>query len=319
MQDASNSIDTSLAGLDTAEWKSGLIAQAEANGLYEPLGKRHFATFIDEKNTLLVTFETVQGIRTLSETAQPFGFDMVKAQGWSHLCVISDGDTWFRESRVYGFFDHLIDDGFFEEFDQVVFYGAGPCGYAAAAYSVAAPGATVVAVQPQATLDARLTEWDDRFVHMRRTSFIDRYGYAPDMLDAADRGFVIYDPRQNLDAMHSALFARSNVSRLRMPGMGEALQTRLVEMNILYRILSLAGVGKLTDLAFHQMYRARRENVSYLRGLRARLDGEERPYLNMLTCRNVTERMHAPQFRRRLVALEKQAEAGDFRPPPAIL
>lgn len=319
MQDASNSIDNSLAGLETTEWKDGLIAQAEANGLYEPLGKRHFATFIDENNTLLVTFETVQGIRALSENAQPFGFDMVKAQGWSHLCIISDGDTWFRDSQVYGFFDHLIDDGFFEEFDKVVFYGAGPCGYAAATYSVAAPGATVVAVQPQATLDVRMTEWDDRFTHMRRTSFTNRFGYAPDMLDAADQGFVIYDPRQEQDAMHAALFTRPNISRLRMPGMGDALQTRLVEMNILYRILSLAGTGKLTEQAFYQMYRARRDNVSYLRGLRARLDGDERPYLNMLVCRNVTARMHAPQFRRRLVALEKQAEAGDFRPPPAIL
>jgi len=319
MQDASNSIDTSLAGLDMAEWKENLAAQAEANGLFEPLGKRHFATFIDESNTLLVTFETVQGIQTLSDTAQPFGFDMVKAQGWSHLCIISDGDTWFRDSRVYGFFDHLVDDGFFEEFDKVVFYGAGPCGYAAAAFSVAAPGATVVAVQPQATLDPRMTEWDDRFDHMRRTSFTDRYGYAPDMLDAADRGFVIYDPRQELDAMHATLFARANVSRLRMPGMGGALQTRLVEMDILYRILSLAGAGKLTKREFFSLYRARRENGSYLRGLRVKLDSDERPYLNMLLCRNVTTRLRAPQFRRRLVSLQKQAAAGDFRPPRATL
>jgi hypothetical protein len=50
--------------------------------------------------------------------------------------------------------------GFFDDFDQVVFYGAGQCGYAAAAFSVATPGATVVAIQPQATLDPRVTEWD---------------------------------------------------------------------------------------------------------------------------------------------------------------
>ena len=315
MQDASNSIDTSLAQLDTAEWKDQLAVQAAANGLFEPLGKRHFATFIEENNTLLVTFETIQGIQALSETAQPFGFDMVKAQGWSHLCIVSDGDTWFRDSRVYGFFDHLIDDGFFEEFDNVVFYGAGPCGYAAAAFSVAAPGATVIAVQPQATLDARMTEWDDRFTEMRRTSFTDRYGYAPDMLDAADQAFVVYDPRQELDAMHATLFARPNVTRLRMPGMGSALQTRLVEMDILYRILSLAGTGKLNRQAFHTLYRARRDNGSYLRGLRVKLDAEERPYLNMLLCSNVTTRLRAPQFRRRLVELQKQADAGDFHPP----
>ena len=315
MQDMLDSIDASLAGLDVSEWKNRLIAIAEEYGMYQPLGEKHFATFVDAKNTLLVSFETIQGIRALSDMAQPFGFDMIRAQGWSHLCLIADGDTWFRDARVYGFFDQLIDDGFFEEFDKVVFYGAGPCGYAAAAFSVAAPGATVVAIQPQATLDARMTEWDDRFVEMRRTSFTDRFGYAPDMLDAADHGYIIYDPRENLDAMHSALFECSNVSRLRMPYMGAALQTNLIEMDILYPILWLAGTGDLTEEAFYQLYRARRDNPVYLRNLMAVLDRTDRPYLNTLLCRNVTNRMNAPKFRRRLDDLEKRASSEHIAPP----
>ncbi len=316
MQDATNSIDTSLAGLKSAEWKERLIAQAEDNGMHQQLGEHHFATFIDQKSTLIVTFETMQGIRTLSETAQPFGFELAKAQGWSHLCIVSDGDTWFRCPRIYGFFDQLVDDGFFEEFDTVVFYGAGPCGYAAAAFSVASPGAIVVAIQPQATLDPYLTEWDDRFPQIRRTSFNDRYGYAPDMLDAAEQAFVIYDPREELDAMHATLYERPNVTRLRMRGMGGALQTRLFEMKILYRILAMAGVGKLTEHVFYNLYRVRRDNPAFLHGLRIRTDSDERYYLLTLLCRNVTSRMNAPRFRRRLDALEKQAAAGEFRLPP---
>jgi hypothetical protein len=317
MQDAQESIEKSLAGLKPGAWKERLIAQADENGMHQQLGDRHFATFIDKKSTLLVTFETMQGIRALSETAQPFGFEMVRTLGWSHLCVVSDGDTWFRDPLIYGFFDQLIDDGFFEEFDKVVFYGAGPCGYAAAAYSVAAPGATVVVVQPQATLDPRMSEWDDRFPEIRRTSFSDRYGYAPDMLDAAESAFVIYDPVQELDAMHATLFERPNVSRLRMPNMGGALQTRMVEMHILFRILTLAGIGKLSNTAFHTLYRARRDNAPYLYALRARLEVEERPYLLAMLYRNVTGRMKAPKFSRLLEALEKRAEAGEVRLPPA--
>jgi hypothetical protein len=316
MQDGSNSLDQSLAGLSKKDWKESMAKLAEEHGMYQPLGDRHFATFVDLNNTLLVSFETIQGIHSLSDQAQPLGFDMVKAQGWSHLCVISDGDTWFRDNRIYGFFDQLIDDGFFEEFDRVIFYGAGPCGYAAAAYSVASPGATVVAIQPQATLDPRITEWDERFVEMRRTSFTDRFGYAPDMLDAADQAFILYDPRQDLDAMHSALFERPNVTRLRLRNMGGTLQTRMIDMDILYRILSLAGAGKLTEKAFFKLYRARRDNVAYLRSLMSLLDAEERPYLNTLLCRNVTSRQRAPKFRRRLEALEQQAQDGDFRLPP---
>ena len=64
---------------------------------------------------------------------------------------------WFRYPKVHAYFNRLVDDGFFDDLDKVVFYGAGPCGYAAATFSVAAPGATVVAIQPQATLDPRVT------------------------------------------------------------------------------------------------------------------------------------------------------------------
>lgn len=316
MQDAKTSIDVSIAGFRKGIWKAKLLEQAEAEGMSQELGDQHFATFIDRDSTLIVTFETLQGIRAMSETQQPFGFELVKAQGWSHLCIISDGDTWFRDPKVYGFFDRLIDDGFFEDFDRVVFYGAGPCGYAASAFSVASPGATVVAVQPQATLDPRMTEWDDRFTEMRRTSFTDRYGYAPDMLDAAGRAFIIYDPGQALDAMHATLFKRSNVTRLRMRNMGGELQSRLLDMNLLYRILTLAGTGKLNAHAFFRLYRARRAYPRYLKSMMTHLDRNSRPYLNMLLCRNVLSRMPMRRLRKKLEELEQKAKDGAFTPPP---
>ncbi|NIZ59405.1 phosphoadenosine phosphosulfate reductase [Sedimentitalea sp. CY04] len=315
MQDGLENLDESLAGLNPLQWRKRMTELAEQHGMYQSLGDQHFATFIDQDNTLLVTFETIQGIQNLSEQAQPLGFDLVKNQGWSHLCLISDGDTWFRESKVFGFFDQLIDDGFFEEFDKVVFYGAGPCGYAAAAFSVAAPGATVIAIQPQATLDPQMTEWDDRFIEMRRTSFTDRYGYAPDMLDAADQAYVLYDPREQLDAMHAALFRRPNVARLRLPNMGTAIQDRLIQMEILYQIISLAGAGKLTPLRFWKQYRARRNNLAYLRRVAALVSEPDRPYLAALLSHNVSQRMRAPKFRRMYKRLKERAEAGEFTMP----
>ncbi|MCF6232142.1 MAG: phosphoadenosine phosphosulfate reductase [Rhodobacteraceae bacterium] len=313
MQDATNSIESSLANLGRREWQARLIAVADENGMHQLLGKRHFATFIDRKDTLLVTFETTQGIRSLSQTAQPFGFEMVRALGWSNMCIMSNGDTWFRDEEVYSFFDQLIDDGFFDDFETVVFYGAGPCGYSAAAFSVVSPGATVVAIQPQATLDPGMSEWDDRFPEMRRTSFRDRFGFAPDMLDAAARAFIIYDPRQELDAMHATLFARPNVTRLKMPGMGGALQTQLMEMNMLYRLLTLAGTSKLTKEAFYDLYRARRDNKFYLNGLRGVLEKEKRYGLLAMLCRNVIRRLDMPKFAERLEELEEMADAGEFR------
>lgn len=316
MLDAHNPLDTPLNGLKKAEWLKKFIEITEETGFFQPLGDRHIAGFVDEGPVLLVSFESIQGIQALSDTAQPLGWDFARALGWSHLAVVSDSDTWFRDMNIYGFFDRLIDDGFFDDFDRIVFYGAGPCGYAASAYSVAAPGATVVAVQPQATLDPRVTEWDDRFIEMRRTSFTDRYGYAPDMLDAAAKGFVVYDPRENLDAMHAALFTRPNVTKLRMPNMGDALQSELIAMEILFPILQAAGEDRLDEALFAALYRARRDHPAYLRGLIAKMDVAERPWLSTMVCRNVVARMNAPRIRRRLDALEKAADEGLIRIPP---
>ena len=308
--------DRSLVGLKKREWIAQLTEILDDCGQHDTLGPRHLATRVAGNSTLLVSFEMIQGIQLQSETGQPLGWEMVKAHGWSHLGLLCDGDTWFRDPAVYAFFDDLTDDGYFEDFDRVIFYGAGPCGYAAAAFSVAAPGAHVLTVQPQATLDPRVTGWDNRFAHMRRTSFTDRYGYAPDMLDAAAKAFVIYDPAEDLDAMHAALFTRPNVTKLRLPHMGDALQGDLIEMDILEDLLLAVDSDALTPLEFARLARARRDHASYLRNLLGHLDATQRPYLAMLLCRNVVERMHAPRIRRRLDGLEKAAAEGEFIPPP---
>lgn len=304
MEDHAQTFETPLGDLAKGPWVTRIAEIANEHGYFKALGRKHFAAFVQKSDTLLVTFETVQGIRGLRENALPLGWDMVASMGWSHLCLVSDGDTWFRDGKVYGHFDALIDDGFFDDFSQVIFYGAGPCGYAASAFSVASPGARVVAIQPQATLDPRVTEWDDRFTDHRRVSFTNRYGYAPDMLDAADAAFVFYDSNDPLDAMHAALFTRPNVSKFRMRFMGAALQSQMMDMNILFQVISKANAGKLDTESFAKMYRARRDNRGYLRTLMAVTDRDERFALTRMICKNVTSRTKAPRFARRLAELD---------------
>ena len=187
----------------------------------------------------------------------------------------------------------------------MVFYGAGPCGYAAAAYSIAAPGARVLALQPQATLDPRVAEWDERFIRQRRLDFTSCYGYAPDMIDAAQEAFVIYDPEELEDAMHAALFTRPNVHKLRLRHAGGSLQFSLRNMKILSRLIALGGTGRLTPEIFAKLARARREDRQYLRNLLRHLDDKGRTKLAYALCKNVTTRMDGvPAFERRLKGLE---------------
>ena len=310
MQDDLSVFSTSLADLNKGDWHKKVSEIADAHGYAQSLGDRHFAAYLENKPVLLVSFETIQDIQGLSEANHPMGWELFKEHGWSHLSIISDGDTWFRDPQVYAYFDRLVDDGFFDEFEQVIFYGSKSCGYAASAFSVAAPGATVLAIQPQATLDPRVTEWDSRYRKMRRTDFTQRYGYAPDMLDAAEQAYVVYDPNQSLDASHAAMFTRPNVKKLRMPNMGPSLQSELVKMEILFPLIMMAADDNLTTLRFAKTMRARRENRAYLYRLLQKLDGAGRDPLSRMLCEYVTGKYKAPRFASRLAKLNASASEG---------
>jgi hypothetical protein len=307
MQDETSVFDTPLTDLSKEEWVNAIAQASKKHGNFEVLGKNHFSAYVKAKPVLLVTFETVGGIRKHSPSAQPYGWEFAKLEGWSSLSIICDGQTWFRDPEIYGLFDRLIDDGFFDEFEKVVFYGSESCGYAASAFSVAAPGSTVVAVRPQATLDPRLTEWDDRFIKMRRMDFTSRYGYAPDMLDAAEQAFVLYDPYIDMDAAHAAMFTRSNVKKLRLPNMGHDLHREMVKMDILAPLIKAAADDNLTTLGFAKLMRARRDNRAYLYRLMRRLDSKNRDTLTIMLCEHATSRFRASRFAGKLAKLKPQS------------
>ncbi len=309
MQDSAQMFDADLSGLGWADWCERANDLAGDDGYCQPLGAGHAAVLVERKPILLVTFETHQKLTELSPQAQPFGWSMVKALGWSHLCVVSNGNTWFRDGRVYGFFDRLTDDGFFDDFEQVIFYGAGPCGYAAAAFSVAAPGARVLMLSPQATLDPRVAEWDDRYIKMRRVSFSDRYGYAPDMLDAADKAVLLYDPESELDAMHAALFTRPNVLRFRTRYLGYRIEASLMRMGMIPRALAQLSTNNLDRLSLSRLFRARRDDTPYLLSVLKRLMADQRDKLTVMHCRRALDRkVGGPRFRKALYLAKSRLE-----------
>ncbi|CUH50602.1 hypothetical protein [Shimia marina] len=310
MQDSPNGFETPMLGLTKVAWLQQLEQVAQNHGGFEALGTRHWASFVEDKPVLLVTFETIETIQKRGDTGQPLGWELVRELGWSHLSLVSDGETWFRDPAVYAYFDRLADDGFFDEFEEVVFYGAGSCGYAAAAFSIASPDAQVIALQPQATLSPRLTPWDRRFSHSRKVSFEGRYGFAPEMASAADRCFVIYDPKVDHDAMHATLFLRENTVLLPTPYLGDEIEKDLLEMQILFRILVKAGAGTLSRRAFYKLYRARRGHSPYLNRLLDAVNRKKRPFVSALLCANVARRLREPRFLRHLNGLVQAADQG---------
>jgi hypothetical protein len=298
----SNRIDfgPSLGALSLEDWLAEVAELVKERGRLHRLGPRHFGVLAEHGRTLLVTFESLQGIFAFSPLAQPMGWDLTRRFGWSSLSLISHGETWFRDTAVCDFFDSLTDEGFFDRFDRVLFYGAGAGAYAAAAYSVAAPGARVLAIQPQATLCTARAGWDQRFPQMRRTDFSSRYGYAPHMIEAAEQVWLVFDPLETEDSMHAALFDAPHVTPLRMRAMGASLQTDLAQMQVLPDLIEQAAAGALTRTSFARANRARRDHLPYLHRLLRLLEREDRDALISRLCHHVTARMDAPRFADRL-------------------
>lgn len=284
-----------LSGLSHVEWLHGLEDFAEREGYFEELGQNHTAMLLDRSSTLLVTFESVRPLRSQSARAAPLAFEMSEITGWSALCLLAKRHQWYRDRAIYAYFDRLVDDGFFDEFKHIVFYGEGMGAYAAAAYSVAAPGSTVILVSPQATLDPRVTEWDTRFIGMRKTSFTDRYGYAPDMIEGAEKVFVLYDPVEEFDAMHASLFQGRHVHRHRCRLLGPALGNSLRDIRMLEPLLLAAGQGKLTDQLIYKMLRNRRRYRPYLSKVLSHLQDDGRDKLARQLCSFAIRKLKDPR------------------------
>ena len=296
--------DAAAATSDT-EWLALMGRIGEDGGYFQPLGKRHHAFFMDDDPTLLVTFDSLHNIRT-RPGQMPAGFAVAREMGWSYLCIIAEGETWFRDPAVYGYFDRLVDDAFFEDFNATVFLGTDMGAYAACAYAVTAPGSVVLAFNPRATLDVARAGWDMRARAARRIEFTSRYGYAPDMTEGAGQVFVVHDPGVALDAMHASLFAGAWVTQVRLPHLAGRTEWAIAQMGLMPELLQQAMKGTLTATSFARMWRARRNFGPYLKGILAATEGAGHKRRAMAVCASVTQRLNAPRFRRRLAELQAE-------------
>jgi hypothetical protein len=295
--------DASEAQSD-ADWLAIMDEIGSEAGYFSLLGKAHSAFFSDQGRVLLVSFETLSGIRAAGGGQMPLGYQIAAPRGWSSLTLVAHADTWFRDPSVWGYIDRLIDDAFFEDFDRVVFYGAGMGGYAAAAFSVAAPGATVLAIAPQASLSPEVAEWDRRFPAARRADFDSRFGYAPEMVDGAAQVYVLYDPWQQVDAVHAAMFRGAQVAKLRARHIGRDPQAEMARLGILRPLIDAACTGTLEPNRFYRLWRARRDHAHFLGRLVARVQGQNRPRRLVMVLRAALARVDHPRLRAALTEAE---------------
>ncbi len=287
------------------DWRDELAQMGADHGFYEDIGSQHTALFVRRGKTLIVTFENLDHVYENSEERMPWGFNFVESRGWSFLGLMAHDWTWYRDEDVFDFFDRLRDEGFFKGFDNVVFYGASMGAYAAATFSAAAPGATVIAISPQATLSRDIAGWETRYVKAWKRDFSSRYAYAPEMVKSADKMFLFYDPTYQLDAMHTALFQSPNVQKFKCRFLGHRIASFWISLGLLKTIIEDSVDGTLTQDAFYKMMRARRESPRFQRELLTRLKDAKRHGLLIKLCEWVLAGRGAPKFRQEMNAARK--------------
>lgn len=291
---------------ERTQWRDELSRIGDESGFFRELGAQHTALHVHAGDTLVVTFENLDHVFEHGGDRLPWGFEFVRSHGWSILGLMAHDWTWYRDPAVHDFFDELRDEGFFKQFSRVVFYGASMGGYAAAAFSAAAPGATVITISPQATLDKATVPWETRYSKAWDRDFSDRYGYAPDSLRLAEKAYLLFDPLAELDANHAALFQGENVTRLHCRMMGHRIASAMQGMDILKPVIESAIDGSLTADDFYSALRRRRTYARYLKEMLARLDKRGNPWLMSLYCQHYLATRRGPMFRKHLNAANQE-------------
>ena len=279
----------SAPGGDVRGWADVARGLAGKDGFYRE-NPEHSFLYIPRGDTLVVTFDNLDIAMTKRQDRRPWGFSFIEKQGWSMLGVMANGWTWYRDGWVSDQFDDLAASGFFKGFKRVVFYGASMGGYAACAFVAACPGADVVAISPQSTLDRRLVPFETRYKTAWGRDFSGRYGDAAEVSKAAGRVTILYDPYEPLDAAHVARFTGGNVVPLRAPLMGHRLGSSLHQMGILSQVTLGALNGTLTESDFYKVLRARKGFVRYQRELFKRALAKGHPALARKLARFVLTR-----------------------------
>jgi hypothetical protein len=244
---------------DSPAWRRHLARIGAEHGFFDPVAADHDALFVQEGDTLVVSFDTATAVQA-RPGGMPIGFAGVKARQMSLLSIIASAPRWFRDPDLYAFFDGLRAEGFFDSFERVVFLGLGPaCGHAACAYSAAAPGAHVIATRPAATLDPSLSGFDPRFRTARRLDFSTAYGDAATLVASAAKLWLIHDPFSPMDAAHAAQFRGANVERLPLRFRGDAVDEIVADTPFLVPFLRFIETGTCTRGAVLSLLRSARQ------------------------------------------------------------
>lgn len=229
----------------------------------------HRLQFRQGGGTLIVSFDNAARARNTPYAGRSiWGEKFYLDEGHSLLGVIAATSDWFRCRDLIAALENLAATGFFAKFDRVIFAGSSMGGFGAAAFAPLAPGCTVLALNPQATLERARVPWDRRFAEGLAQDWALPYGDAATGLTAAQVAYVFYDPLNRPDKRHAGMIAAASSARLiPMPGGGHGVPLMLVQTGLMKPVSRQIIAGTFDVSAFSRDIRSRKQTIRYHRML----------------------------------------------------
>jgi hypothetical protein len=222
---------------------------------------QHSLRFVPGGPTLVVTFMSAlpqqQAPLATAVDEGIWGEGFLAKRGHSILGVGRRRNDWYLDADLQAAMELLAARGVFARFRQVVFYGGSMGGFGALTYARLAPGALVLAHNPQTTLRREDTPWERRYEHGRQFDWSGPYGDAATGLGQVARVYVSYDPHLKDDLRHVQRLPREHLVPLRVPCVGHQMPIWLQQMQLLAPVFDGVVDGSLSSERFREWARAR--------------------------------------------------------------
>lgn len=246
-------------------WLDDIRPGASGEGFLEK-NLRNSLLFVKRpSDRLLITFDNLSNVGDESPEREPWAFKFASDEGLSHLGVMAHVSDWYRDEALINRFTSLARDGFFDGYERVVLAGVSMGGYAALAFSSLIPGAHVIAINPQSTLNPDLVPWETRYENGQRQDWTLPLADAAELTATAGRVNIFYDPYHALDQKHVDRFSGDNIHIYKCWFSSHKTAVFLRKIDALKTVMRHAIFDELNEAEFYRLYRNRR-NLPWYRG-----------------------------------------------------
>ncbi|WP_423840870.1 cytosolic protein [Vibrio mytili] len=180
--------------------------------------------FVDLTKPLIFTFSpsgTDIQEQDLDADFKPWGYQLIQSFNVNIISFQHLGkNNWFRSRNLIFFLEQLSE--LLGSFNCRLGYGQSLGGFAVGAFSKLLKLNHILLVSPVSTKNKTLVPWDDR----PSTELAQKYDWESDYSDRAlgnAKGYIIYDPTNQIDRLHAERYPE--LIHLRVIGMGHGTQT----------------------------------------------------------------------------------------------